>query len=219
MEKNTLLNIRKNAANTPLHERHQQIDLAKKKSESIEIEEELRKTYIKLIDDKLFSAASDDSLMDKPIEAIVKLTGTNGLDKIIVENLREYYETNKMNFSYDKKEQAIRVSIAEAPENETCLGSLLLATKIRTDFNLSYDLFIKTMNELRTGLIISAVSDETAAITAHKTIVLRKIRSFIDTFITAVKENFESGGVDVKIETKDLRNGDTMITITATVTE
>lgn len=219
MEKDTLLNIRKNAANTPLHERHQQIDLAKKKSESIEIEEELRKTYIKLIDAKLFEAASDDSLMDKPIQAIVKLTGTNGLDKIIVENLREYYETNKMNFSYDKKEQAIRVSIAEAPENETCLGSLLLATKIRTDFNLSYDLFIKTMNELRTGLIISAVSGETPAITAHKTIVLRKIRSFIDTFITAVKENFESGGVDVKIETKDLRNGDTMITITVSVTE
>ena len=219
MEKDTLLNIRKNAANTPLHERHQQIDLAKKKSESIEIEEELRKTYIKLIDAKLFEAASDDSLMDKPIQAIVKLTGTNGLDKIIVENLREYYETNKMNFSYDKKEQAIRVSIAEAPENETCLGSLLLATKIRTNFNLSYDLFIKTMNELRTGLIISAVSGETPAITAHKTIVLRKIRSFIDTFITAVKENFESGGVDVKIETKDLRNGDTMITITVSVTE
>ena len=219
MEKDTLLNIRKNAANTPLHERHQQIDLAKKKSESIEIEEELRKTYIELIDAKLFEAASDDSLMDKPIEAIVKLTGTNGLDKIIVENLREYYETNKMNFSYDKKEQAIRVSIAEAPENETCLGSLLLATKIRTDFNLSYDLFIKTMNELRTGLIISAVSGETPAITAHKTIVLRKIDSFINTFITAVKENFASGGVDVKIETKNLRNGETMITITATVTE
>lgn len=112
MERDTLLNIRKNAANTPLHERHQQIDLAKKKSESLEIEE-----------------------------------------------------------------------------------------------------------ELRTGLIISAVSGETPAITAHKTIVLRKIRSFIDTFITAVKENFESGGVDVKIETKDLRNGDTMITITVSVTE
>lgn len=219
MEKDTLLNIRKNAANTPLHKRHQQIDLAKKKSESLEIEEELRKTYIELIDAKLFEAASDDSLMDKPIQAIVKLTGTNGLDKIIVENLREYYETNKMNFSYDKKKQAIRVSIAEAPKNETCLGSLLLATKIRTDFNLSYDLFIKTMNELRTGLIISAVSGETPAITAHKTIVLRKIDSFINTFITAVKENFESGGVDVKIETKNLRNGETMITITATVTE
>ena len=164
MEKDTLLNIRKNAANTPLHEKHRQIDLAKKKSEQLEIENELRRTYIELIDDKLFSAASDDSLMDKPIQAIVKLTGTNELDEIVVESLREYYEANKMNFSYDKKEQAIRVSIAEAPENEACLGSLLLATKIRTASSGKYaavvyidDLYDKFVNGESIDSIVKTV--------------------------------------------------------------
>ena len=124
-----------------------------------------------------------------------------------------------MNFTYDKKEKTVSVSIAEAPENGTYLSTVLLATKIRTDINLSYDLFIKTINELRTDLTISAINGETMAITAHKTIILRKIDSFIDRFINAVKEEFEKGGIDVKTEVKGINGGNKMITITATVTE
>lgn len=219
MERDALLKIREEAKNTPLHKKYREINLAKNQCELFETEDALRKTYMELIDNALFDAASDRGLIDKPIEANIKLKGTKELAEITARNLEGYYKANKMNFSYDKKEKTVNVSIAEAPENGTYLSTILLATKIRTDINLSYDLFIKTMNELRTDLTISAINNETMAITAHKTIILRKIDSFIDRFINAVKEEFEKGGIDVKTEVKGINGGNTMITITATITE
>ena len=219
MKRDTLLKIREEAKNTPLHKKYREINLAKNQCELFEMEDELRKTYMELIDNALFDAASDRGLIDKPIEANIKLKGTKELAEITAKNLEGYYKANKMNFSYDKKEKTVNISIAEAPENGTYLSTALLATKIRTDINLSYDLFIKTMNELRTGLTISAINGETMAITAHKTIILRKIDSFIDRFINAVKEEFEKGGIDVKTEVKGINGGNTMITITVAVTE
>ena len=210
MERDALLKIREEAKNTPLHKKYREINLAKNQCEQFEIEDELRKTYMELI---------DRGLIDKPIEANIKLKGTKELAEITARNLEGYYKANKMNFSYDKKEKTVNVSIAEAPENGTYLSTVLLATKIRTDINLSYDLFIKTMNELRTSLTISAINGETMVITAHKTIILRKIDSFINKFINAVKEEFEKGGIDVKTEVKGINGGNKMITITATVTE
>ena len=76
--------------------------------------------------------------------------------------------------------------------------------KETTNMKILHDLFIHTVNELRTALGISAVKDETFEITASKNLIIKKPEPLVKKFVADIRELFENDGLYVKINQKTL---------------
>ena len=113
-----------------------------------------------------------------------------------------YYKANSLSVIYTCKDKVITVS--KDSNTDAGLNAVLTKMKEASNIKIFHDLFIHTVNELRTALGISAVKDETFEITASKNLIIKKPEPLVKKFVADIRELFENDGLYVKINQKTL---------------
>ena len=169
-----------------------------------------KQKYIDFINKELYNIVSGKSLIDKDLSVSVRIAENKVLAETIAEELCWYYSVNNMTVVYTCKDKVITVS--KDSGTDTGLNAVLTKMKDTTDMKIFHDLFIYTVNELRTTLGISAVKDETFEIKASKSLIIKKPEQLVEKFVTDIREKFESDGLYIKINQKTLMKKDDKLT-------
>lgn len=202
MNKTELNELRNNVKAMSLSKKYACIDKIKQNLAALNNEAALKQKYIDFINKELYNIASGKSLIDKDLSVSVRITENKVLAEAIAEELCWYYKANNLNVIYTCKDKVITVS--KDSDADAGLNAVLTKMKETTNMKIFHDLFIHTVNELRTALGISAVKDETFDITASKSLIIKKPEHLVKKFVADIKEVFDADGLRVKINQKTL---------------
>ena len=202
MNKTELNELRNNVKAMSLGKKYACIDKIKQSLAALNNEAALKQKYIDFINKELYNIASGKSLIDKDLSVSVRITENKVLAEAIAEELCWYYSINNMAVVYTCKDKIVTVS--KGDDADTGLNAVLTKMKETTNMKIFHDLFIHTVNELRTALGISAVKDETFDITASKNLIIKKPEHLVEEFVADIREVFENDGLYVKINQKTL---------------
>lgn len=202
MNKTELTELRESAKAMSLSKKYACIDKIKQSLAALNNEAALKQKYIDFINKELYNIASGKSLIDKDLSVSVRMTENKILAEIIAEELCWYYSVNNMAVVYTCKDKIVTVS--KGDDADAGLNAVLTKMKEASNMKIFHDLFIHTVNELRTALGISAVKDETFDITASKSLIIKKPEHLVKKFVADIKEVFDADGLRVKINQKTL---------------
>ena len=202
MNKTELTKLRESAKAMSLSKKYVCIDKIKQSLAALNNEAALKQKYIDFINKELYNIASGKSLIDKDLSVSVRITENKVLAEAIAEELCWYYKANNLNVIYTCKDKVITVS--KDSNTDAGLNAVLTKMKEASNMKIFHDLFIHTVNELRTALGISAVKDETFEMTASKNLIIKKPEHLVEDFVADIKELFENDGLYVKINQKTL---------------
>lgn len=202
MNKTELNELRNNVKAMSLSKKYACIDKIKQSLAALNNEAALKQKYIDFINKELYNIASGKSLIDKDLSVSVRITENKVLAEAIAEELCWYYKANNLSAIYTCKDKVITVS--KDSNTDVGLNTVLTKMKEASNMKIFHDLFIHTVNELRTALGISAVKDETFEITASKNLIIKKPKPLIEKFVADIRELFENDGLYVKINQKTL---------------
>ena len=202
MNKTELTELRESAKAMSLSKKYACIDKIKQSLAVLNNEAALKQKYIDFINKELYNIASGKSLIDKDLSVSVRITENKVLAETIAEELCWYYKANSLSVIYTCKDKVITVS--KDSNTDAGLNAVLTKMKEASNMKIFHDLFIHTVNELRTTLGISAVKDETFEITASKNLIIKKPEPLVKKFVADIRELFENDGLYVKINQKTL---------------
>ena len=202
MNKTELDELRQSTKTMSLSTKYACIDKIKQSLAVLNNEAALKQKYIDFINKELYNIASGKSLIDKDLSVSVRITENKVLAEIIAEELYWYYSVINMAVVYTCKDKIVTVS--KGDDADAGLNAVLTKMKETTNMKILHDLFIHTVNELRTALGISAVKDETFEITASKNLIIKKPEPLVKKFVADIRELFENDGLYVKINQKTL---------------
>lgn len=209
MNKTELDELRQSTKTMSLSKKYACIDKIKQSLAALNNEAALKQKYIDFINKELYNIASGKSLIDKDLSVSVRITENKVLAEAIAEELCWYYKANNLNVIYTCKDKVITVS--KDSDADAGLNAVLTKMKETTNMKILHDLFIHTVNELRTALGISAVKDETFDITASKNLIIKKPEPLVKKFVADIREKFEADDLYIKINQKTLmQKGDTL---------
>ena len=202
MNKTELTELRESAKAMSLSKKYACIDKIKQSLAALNNEAALKQKYIDFINKELYNIASGKSLIDKDLSVSVRITENKVLAETIAEELCWYYKANSLSVIYTCKDKVITVS--KDSNTDAGLNAVLTKMKEASNIKIFHDLFIHTVNELRTALGVSAVKDETFEITASKNLIIKKPEPLVKKFVADIRELFENDGLYVKINQKTL---------------